>query len=351
MSFARQDQILFQITKCVKPLLFIEPLNEPDEKKRFFKYGKEPVWQCARNIPYNPSLVQQQLNSLCFDNTPLGVLYQKKVADLLLQNEIIKHRHDAAIVRRCSEKLYGAPSSELVKKALRTLRSIPPSSEELTVPVEHVKRAMDACIRRFGMPMRVEYSAKWLTTCFPIDGLVLLCSRRKFVQGDAQRLVSHELLGHAFQGLNGLEQPYGLFAMGLPDCSPTAEGVALVMEELTGHSRPAVIRNYAARVLAVKSVLAGMRFSETYDMLRHHNMDEECSWTISVRAHRGGGFIKDHIYFQGLNLVKEYLRGGGSLRNLYVGSVGVHNVKLVKRLLQEGKLLPPAYYPRHVDKA
>jgi len=63
-----------------------------------------------------------------------------------------------------------------------------------------------------------------------------------------------------------------------------------------------------------------------------------------LRAHRGGGFIKDHIYLQGRRRIREYLEDGGSLKPLYVGKVPLESVERAEELIGS-ELNPPEYTP------
>ena len=71
----------------------------------------------------------------------------------------------------------------------------------------------------------------------------------------------------------------------------------------------------------------------------------ERAFGVTVRAHRGGGYAKDHVYLTGFLAVRKYVAEGGDLRLLFVGKCSLNDVPLVRELLAAGKLKEPQYYP------
>ena len=186
---------------------------------------------------------------------------------------------------------------------------------------------------------------KRLTTVYPAEKNITVCGRRKFAEGDDERLAVHEIGVHALRAANGYNQPFSIFGTGLDGYERTEEGLALFAEHETGNTSEEVLRDYAGRVLAVNSVLEGMSFRKTFEMLRDYGFSKDQAWDLSVRAHRGGGFIKDHIYLAGYLDVKQYRESGGDMGMLYVGKIGLHHIPLVKYLLDADMLRRPEKVP------
>ena len=54
-----------------------------------------------------------------------------------------------------------------------------------------------------------------------------------------------------------------------------------------------------------------------------------------------GGFLKDHVYLQGMLTINDYVKNGGDVKLLYAGKIGVKDVYLVKEgIIKPAKILP-----------
>ena len=116
-------------------------------------------------------------------------------------------------------------------------------------------------------------------------------------------------------------------------------------EDKTGNINNQTMRNYAGRVIAVDSVVKELSFRDCFGALVDYDFTEDDAWNLTVRAYRGGGFIKDHVYLEGYYKVKEFAENGGDICDLYVGKVGIDDLPLVKKLLDKGILKEPTYLP------
>jgi len=129
---------------------------------------------------------------------------------------------------------------------------------------------------------------------------------------------------------------------------PTEEGLTSYFEELTGNTSDEMMRDYAGRVIAVDSVCQDLTFKKTFERLKDHSFTDDQAWNLAVRAHRGGGYIKDHVYLEGLTIVKDFAAKGGDFKTLYVGKVGIDHLPLVEKLLEEGVLQEAKYLPKFI---
>ena len=79
------------------------------------------------------------------------------------------------------------------------------------------------------------------------------------------------------------------------------EGLAVLAEYLVvGLSRPR-LRLLAGRVVAVRYLLDGASFVDTFrELSLTHGFANPVAFTIAVRTFRSGGFTKDAVYLRGL---------------------------------------------------
>ena len=89
---------------------------------------------------------------------------------------------------------------------------------------------------------------------------------------------------------------------------------------------------------------------DTFRMLREdHGFSARTAYLISMRVHRGGGFIKDAVYLRGLLKVIDYLKTGGRLETLFVGKMAAEHAPIIEELLRRQILTPPPLRPSYLD--
>ncbi|MBS3168939.1 DUF1704 domain-containing protein [Candidatus Woesearchaeota archaeon] len=343
------DDALLAAAKEVKPLYYVEPINEKEQKQEFLagKVGN-PSFQ-YKPLEYNPAEVQAKLESIEVPDGLLGGIFQIGRRNALLDNELIENRGKCDIVRNNTTIIYGVPSEPLVAYADELLRQTPEVDATKEVAAESVKEALERALVSTGLTdWAVELSDKRLTTVYQAEKKITICRTRKFGDKDPARLCVHEVGVHTLRAVNGYEQPLKIFALGLPGYLPTEEGLTSYFEEITGNSDSETIRDYAARVIAVDSVVKGLDFSQTFDRLKSYELTDDRSWNLAVRAHRAGGYIKDHVYLEGLLKVRDFAKQGGDFKTLYVGKVGIEDLPLVRALLEENVLTEARYLPAFI---
>lgn len=398
------DDALHKVRKDVLPIKYLSPTNTETAKQAFLERGDSPEFT-YRDLEYDPVETEESLMSLEIPSGELGSLLEEKRHELLLQNQLVAHRGDEERVREIAVELYGTPSSELVGHALQLLDTLDVEEEVLTKTPEEMRKGLEEAAREYGLDLLVDHletirnqlsaedyalvedytknrnrrdfyifekkvkeegrddiadvlESYWvvgranksrISTSAARRTLLVPSKNRMFSEQDLEQLAVHEVGVHALRGENGYRQPLKIFATGLANYLFTEEGLTTFLEEATGNSSSQVMRRYAGRVIAVDSMLSGDDFSTTYDRLQSHDFTDEQAWDITVGAHRGGGFAKDHVYLQGFLEVSDFVEQGGDLKKLYVGKVGIENLPLVEELLEKGVLKEPHYVPPFLE--
>ena len=343
------DEAVVDSAKNVKILYYIEPVNAEDQKEEFLAGRIQNPRFTYRDLEYNPEDVAQKLEPIETPDDELGAIFERKKKNILLENMILANREDEDKVRETTVAVYGSPDERLVEYADELLRQTPNVEATKNVSSEHIIAALQEALYEYGLTdWNVEVSDKRLTTVYVAEKKISVCRNRKFAETDAERLKVHEVGVHVLRAANGYEQPLKIFALGLPGYLPTEEGLTLYFEELTGNTSKELVRDYAARVIAVDSVCRGLNFRQTFDRLKSYDLSDDQAWNSAVRAHRAGGYIKDHVYLQGYRRVKEFAAKNGDFVTLYVGKIGIEHLQLVGRLLKNGILKEANHKPHFV---
>jgi len=340
------DNVIMKHYKDVKPLYYVEPINAKDQKEKFLAGKTQNPKFLYRKLKYDPQDVIKRVEAIQTPADELDRIFEMKKRELLLENKIIINRGDEDIIREATIALYGFPNEQLLAYANELLEQIPNVEYKKNISSETIRNALQKALSDKGMEdWNVEFSIKNLTTVYPAEKRITVCRKRKFAEIDTKRLSIHEVGVHVLRAANGFEQPLKIFALGLPGYLSTEEGLTSYFEEITGNTSEEMMRDYAARVIAVDSVCQNLNFRQTFDRLKSYCLSNDQAWNLTVRAHRGGGYIKDHVYLDGNRKVKEFATTNGDFNKLYIGKIGIEDLPLVEKLLQKGILKEAKYKP------
>ena len=182
------------------------------------------------------------------------------------------------------------------------------------------------------------------------QGNLLLGRKTKTAAHRAEALLHHEIGTHLVTYHNGSCQPFRQLALGLAGYDGLQEGMAVLAEYLVGGLDRVRLRLLAGRVMAVKSMLDGAGFIDTFRMLtRDFRFSQRVAYTVTMRVYRGGGLTKDASYLRGLVEVLKYLGDGGDLEPLLSGKIAADHIPLVEELRFRNILRPPPLRPRYLD--
>jgi len=345
----RIDEELLKYRIGTEP--WLEAKNLPEQKKLFLENKiEEPIlnfFVLENNEEKNKKIQEIENISVPKDNG-FGKILQDIKENLLNQYEIIKNRGNKEKIIDLSIKINSKPDEKLVEKAKNILnKPLCKVENKEEIPTDIVKEKIEKAFEKYDLyDWKVECVEKEITQTDSPNKRILIANNRKYFKGDEKRLVVHEIGVHVLRSVNGLNQPFKNLAYGLPGYIQTEEGLAAYMEEINNLSDEKLMRNYAGRVLAVNSVLDGFSFRQTFDMLKTYNFDENIAWTLTVRAHRGGGYIKDHVYLDGYFKIKDYVSEGGDIKILFLGKFALNQLEVIKALLEKGFLNPPKILPK-----
>jgi len=355
------DQQLCEISQSFDFLLQVTPVNAESAWEAFEAsgYAKPPTLH-YRPLPYHPSLLKRQLYSIPLEHvedTSLIQLFEQKQDELDKQLDALKHLGTRAFYYD-SLHLYGAPDDDLVRLAesiLTATRAAADDIHESYVPAAQVAAAAREHIDYYHQKLP-DFQAS-VEVCSSIASALMVAQDRLFVSENSsirpQRLdplLHHEVGTHLLTYFNGRQQPLRQLYAGFPGYEALQEGLAVLAEYLVGGLSVGRTRTLAGRVLAVRSMLHGGSFLETFELLHdEHCFGPRSAFMTALRVHRGGGLAKDAIYLRGLRDLIAYLHAGHDLEPLYVGKISLEQVPLVQELRRRGVVQTPALLPRFWD--
>jgi uncharacterized protein (TIGR02421 family) len=356
------DGRLAQIAEAFDFLLQVTPVNIESALKTFrsSRYERAPTFH-YRPIPFDPALMKRRLFSIPLErieDPALEQLFREKQMELDRQLTLLLDRGRWQF-RHGSEQIYGGVSDVLHSEAKEIIRRIPPRNRD-DARGGHLDAEAFAALAREEIERQRALLPSMTSTVQVRDDIYagLMVSRGNLLIGRSARipakraeaLLQHEVGTHVLTHANGSAQPLRLLALGLAGYEELQEGLAVLAEYLVGGlSRPR-LRLLAGRVVAVRMMLDGADFVQTFLALdRDWEFDQKTAFTVTARVFRGGGLTKDAIYLRGLIGILSHLATGGSLDELHIGKMALHHRAIIRELLDRRVLHEPPLRPRHLD--
>lgn len=351
INYKNIDDQIEAIDKQIKLLYHLKPVNIDEEKEKFFIDDNYNPQFKYPNLKFDPQRIKEKLKAIELDDSPLSLLFQKKIDEIAMKVNILENRGTSKFTE-ASIELYGKPSTELLKNADDLLKELPEKFEE----GEDEYSARDA-IDLFEKVFREYRLEKWkvkeketmVADCIAGKSNVLFVRHgAEFSKERLDMLVAHEIETHILTAANGALQPYKIFNRGFANYLETQEGLAIynqqevVTKEVAKKYRPALLVKVIDHAIS-KS------FRELYNLLVEYGLSNERAFRTVLKVKRGledtsepGAFTKDLVYFKGYQQVLEYIDKGGNLTDLYIGKMNIDDLEIVKSI---PGIVPPKYLP------
>ncbi len=258
-----------------------------------------------------------------------------------------------------SLQLFGRVSDDLLQLAKSILTQISgkdESQDSTRIDAERFAEFANAEMDFYRQSIP-EFKAKAVVTS-TVSGLIvsrgklLINSDLSLAPSRVRPLLAHEVGTHLVTYYNGRMQPFQQLYSGLAGYEELQEGLAVLSEYLVDGLTRGRIRQLAARVIAVRQLVDGASFIETFRSLtKDYRFTERTAFSITMRVHRGGGLTKDAIYLRGLQAILRYVQKGGDLNTLLVGKMAVEHIPIIEELQYRNVLKPPPIVPRYLQDA
>ncbi len=327
------DANLDRLVKRIELLSYVNPLNIEKEKQRFFscKYKEDPLFKYPK-LKFDPYKLHRLFFSQRLERIKNDEIRQ-------LYTEIIYHY---ANMVQCIEtigkdkefyynslRVYGSPTEKDVQNARFILHyeDEPPTPDmEKVFTPEEAKAYFEDFAQAYEFPLNVYYTTHMSAEAMVSNARQALLIKRNttFSKNQLLTLANHEIGVHLVTTFNGLLQPLKIFSHGFPKNVETQEGLSVFSEYMSGALTLRRLKELAYRVLASDSLIKGYSFADTFDLIHGtYKLNRHDAFTITLRAHRGGGFTKDRLYLSGLKKIFRRYKEGTSMDILLSGKVAL----------------------------
>jgi uncharacterized protein (TIGR02421 family) len=350
------DRELADIEAGFRFLLDVTPTGLVEALTRFRETGRTPSFE-YRPLADDASLALRRLDEVPVDavrDATLGSLFLAKQRELRLQLEMLGCRNTPDFLP-LSLELYGGTSPTLVAEAETILATVPPPEPDPGPWLDAEAFVIEAQAeldryRAFAPDIESHVELREGSTgLMVLRGNLLVAPTARISVNRLEALLHHEIGTHVVTYVNGANQPLHILASGLAGSDETQEGLAVLAEHLVGGLTSGRLRELAARVVAVHSLVQGAEFPDVHDQLVATGVPRRNAFTITTRVFRSGGLTKDAVYLRGLHELLHHLGSGGQLDPLWLGKLPLSALPLVAELHHRGALRDPLLRPRFLD--
>ena len=348
------DANIDHLVKKIELLNYVNPINIEQEKKKFFssKYLKDPKFIYPHRDFDKFSLHKE------FFAQPINDIEDERLRDFY---EEIIYFYSGLI--QCIETIgkgkrfyynslhsFGTPTEQDVQNAKFILHfeSSDPGNEifKPKYTAEESKKFFREYSKIYDFSYEIKTSEVMGAIAMVSNSAKALLLNSSHIYSDNQIniLTNHEIGVHMVTSMNGVLHPLQVFSHGFPNNEETQEGLAVFSEYMSGNLTVKRLKELAYRVLAVDSLAKGYSFSQTFRMLHNaYDLNKEDAFHISVRAHRGGGLTKDHLYLSGLKKVYNLYKSNFDLTLLLTGKVSIEYAEDIMYMIDNGYALKPKH--------
>lgn len=344
------DANLDRLVRKIELLSYINPQNIEKEKQRFFasKYTVEPEFKYPK-LKFDPYKLHRLFFSQRLErirNDHLRKLYQDVIYYYSNMVQCIETIGKSRNFYYNSLRVYGSPTEKDVQNA----RFILHFADEPMVPdmekvfsAEEARSYFEEFVQQYNFPLNIKYSTSIAAEAMVSNSTqsLLIKKNTKFSKNQLLTLANHEIGVHLVTTYNGLQQPLKIFSNGLPKNVETQEGLAVFSEYMGGALTLKRLKEIAYRVLAADSLIKGYTFADTFDLIHgQYKLNRDDAFTITLRAHRGGGFTKDRLYLSGLRKIYKRYQREESMDVLLTGKVALEYEETINYLKGLGLTYP-----------
>jgi len=340
------DANLDRLVKKIELLSYVNPLNIEKEKHHFFssKYSVDPEFRYPK-LKFSPYKLHRMFFSQRLErieDEQIRTMYKEIIYYYSNMVQCIETIGQKKKFHYNSLRIYGSPTEKDVENARFILHYADEpfnGDMEKIYTSEEAKAYFEDFAERYNFPLNIKFSTHIAAEAMVSNASQSLLIKRntKFSKNQLLTLANHEIGVHLVTTYNGQQQPLKIFSNGFPKNVETQEGLAVFSEYMSGALTLKRLKELAYRVLASDSLIKGYTFSDTFDLIHNqYKLNREDAFTITLRAHRGGGFTKDRLYLSGLKKIyKRYLQEE-SMEVLLSGKVSLDHEKSINKLYKWG---------------
>lgn len=338
------DRQLSKLDKELLVLKHIKPLNLEEEMERLQEDELYNPTFTYSEIGADLDASTDRLREKITDDSPLGILLEKKRKELLLRIDLFKSRGHNKEFTAASIALFGTLDKTLLKAAQKKIDEriacdLEPKGKDLLSATKAVER-FEQALESYGLhDWQVSIRSKIVARVTVGGTKIYIREDATFTEEHIASLIAHEIETHVLTSENGSHQSYEILRRGCANYLDTQEGLAIYNEQ-------GVLSPHAEKFFSPYKNILGLQYSLEHSLAQTRTfLQTELGYTPekalqqSVAMKRGlgdtsdnGGFTKSVVYLRGLRAIEKFVADGNTLQRLYIGKVALEDLETIEKL-------------------
>lgn len=332
------DRQICKINNQMKFLSFFRPVNFKEEAEKFHldkNYNPQFIY---KEFDQEAIALKKALQKIKYDESDLGILFQKKINELNSYFDLILARGSESFTE-LSKAIFGYPTATDLHQLQNLLPPEKKSQKLKKYTSLELKQIFEQVLTDYELDeWRVLLRENMLSKCIVNRSKRILIKKNSvFNEQRVRDLIVHEIETHLLTSENGSRQKYRLFNIGFANYLETQEGLAIhnVLSQGNIYSE----EGHKEILTEAIHMAEKMSMAELYYHVKNKGLTEKSATDICFRVKRGigdtskgGAFTKDYCYFSGRKKIKKFIDSGGDLKDLYHGKYSVDDLQLIKNI-------------------
>lgn len=322
------------------------PVNWEQEHTRLWaswSAGREevPAFRYAAVPDLAPVRAGLQRIESALPSGPFEPLYRARLAELELEAQLVEAVGTPRFVSLARQRYRTEPdqpaADELCQRWLTTVGADLSEQGERVLSDDPTDARsllcrMEAWVGRRRIPFRVQVSGELVSLAATGEDVIFVTRSKWMPSNDVERVVVHEVLGHAEPRVRARGESEGLFRTGTAGGNDAQEGFAVFCEHEHGVLHPRRRAELALRHKAATQVWAGADFRDTMRELMATGAPLDVVLQVVLRAYRGGGLGREGAYLPAFGAVRRAIQGDPSVAEwLGAGRLGLAAIPVLRR--------------------
>lgn len=335
------DKEIVEIDKKLNILKIFTPKNIPSERLKFINSQWKYIPKLEYNdIPFNIQEIFEEISKIEIPDIPLWNIYSRKKEEIINKLHFLNafKMQNVKDLNKYSKILYGdilEKNLEYSKDLIFNKPEIYKEKEFLTL--EEIKEYINKFNHIYAI--NITLSEKEISSRFSIKWEKLFIKNGSLVgKKEIRAVIAHEVETHYLRRFNGQKSKYSIFSNGTANYLLLEEWLAIYNQNkfLTKNDS-----KYYSIFERYYFTHYGMNHSYEHfinEFLKYYNYDYSKVFNFLVRLKRwiknvGDEFFftKDLVYGNWYFLVKDFIKDGGNINELYFWKISVEDLQEIKK--------------------
>jgi len=335
------DKELIDIDKKLNILKIITPKNTEGERLKFIQSSWNYIPQLEYNeLNLNLDDLYEKVSKIEITDIPMFWIYSRKKEEIINKLYFLKafEIQDIKNLNKYSKEIYGDIILENLEYSKKLIfNGIKLHNEKEYLTIEEIKKYINKFNHIYSI--NVEFKEKHIVSRFLMSGNKLYIKPRSLVwHREIRSIIAHEIEWHYFRKINWMKSKYSIFWSWTAGYLINEEWIATYNQNKFLKKDDKKYYYNTERYYFINYALNNSYVELLQEYKKYYKDDYETIFRYLVRLKRwvkdvseNYVFTKDVIYLNGYMEIKDFIKNGWDLKELYFGKISIKDLEEIKK--------------------